>query len=111
MNEIIIATIQHLIGPALLAGVGYIIKLLQDNKKTANANAQGTMLLLRRQIIYCHKKHCIQGEEMTPFCFEDIKEIHDTYKALGGNGLTDKMWDEIEALRLDKPQNFNVSEV
>lgn len=100
--------IQYIISPVLVAGVGYIIKLLQDGRKTSNANARGTMLLLRREIVASHTKHCIHGDEMTPFDYEDIEEIHSTYKELGGNGLTDKMYQELEDLRFDKPQKINV---
>lgn len=104
------AIIQFIISPLLVAGVGYIITILKSSKKTGDANARGTMLLLRRELVRSHKKHCIRGEDMTPFDFEDIEEIHETYKELGGNGLVDKMFDELEELRLDKPQKINASE-
>lgn len=60
----------------------------------------GMALLLRRQIIADHKKYCINGEPMTAGAYDDIVEVHNTYKALGGNGLTDKMFDELAKIEI-----------
>ena len=90
--------------PAALAVVtalcSYMVHALKENRKVNDANAKGTMLLLRRQIISDHRKYCQQGEPMSHFEFDDINEIHDTYKDLGGNGLTDKMFAELQAIDL-----------
>ena len=96
--------IEHIVGPVVVAFCGYMTYLLKDNKKTSKANAQGTMLLLRRQIILAHHKFVVLGDPMTAFDFEDLEEIHNAYKDLGGNGLTDKMWDEISELKLHKAE-------
>lgn len=92
--------IEKLLIPALLAVVtalcSYMVNALNESKKVNNANAKGTMLMLRRQLISDHKKFCVRGETMTHFDFEDITEIHSAYKALGGNGLTDKMYSELK---------------
>ena len=88
--------------PSLLtivtAGVGYAVHLLKEDRKISDANAKGTMLLLRREIVEYHKRCCKEGEPLTSFHFSDLTEIHDAYKALGGNGLTDKMYDDLMAL-------------
>lgn len=98
--------LNNLVYPAILAVLaaflGYAISLLKDSKKTTDANAKGTMLLLRREIIEAHKRHCIQGEPMDAFSYKDVQEIHAAYKALKGNGLTDKMFGELEALDIAK---------
>jgi hypothetical protein len=44
----IILSIYSVLLPLL---IGYIIKLLKDQKKERDANARGTMLLLRVQLI------------------------------------------------------------
>jgi len=95
------AIIQYIVSPILVALCGYISVMVKDSKKTTKANAKGTMLLLRRQIIVAHRKFVEKGEPMTAVDFEDLEEIHAAYKELDGNGLTDKMWTEIEALHLD----------
>lgn len=94
--------ITEFLFPALLsvvtAGVGYAVFLLKEGRKLSDANAKGTMLLLRREIVEDHKRFVKQGEPLTSFDFSDLTEIHDAYKALGGNGLTDKMYDDLMAL-------------
>lgn len=94
--------LDNLIIPGLLAilsgAVSYAVYLLKEGKKTNNANAKGTMLLLRRELINYHKRHCKDGEPLTTFDFNDITEIHEAYKALGGNGLTDRMFNDLMAL-------------
>ena len=88
--------------PALLTIVtglsGLILDTVRKSRKSNEANAKGIMLLLRRQIIADHSRFCDKGETMTHFDYEDIVEVHDTYKALGGNGLTDKMYEELQQI-------------
>lgn len=82
----------------LTALTGYAIHMLKESKKFNSAQAAGTRLLLRRQIVSDHKKYVVKGEPMSHFAYDDIIEIHDAYKALGGNGLTDKMYDELHKI-------------
>ena len=98
-----LAIIEHIIGPVIITLCGYMTWILKDNKKTSKANARGTMLLLRKQIIAAHNKYCEKGDKMTAFDFEDLQEIHEAYKGLGGNGLTDKMWEDIQAVKVENP--------
>lgn len=96
--------IEKFLIPALLAIVTalctYMVQELKASRKMNNANAKGTMLLLRRQLIADHEKFCQKGEPMSHFEFEDMVEIHSTYKELGGNGLTDKMFEDLQAIDL-----------
>lgn len=98
--------IEKFLIPALLAVVtalcSYLVHALKEGKRVSGANAKGTMLLLRRQIIASHDKFCKRGEPITHFDFDDINEIHEAYKALGGNGLTDKMFQDLQGLDLTK---------
>ena len=93
--------IQYLFSPVIIAFCGYMTFLLKENRKTTRANGDGTKLLLRKEIILAHKKYITQGEPMTAFDFQNLQEIHETYKALEGNGLTDKMWEEIKELKVE----------
>lgn len=79
---------------------GYAIHILKESTKFNKAQAAGTRLLLRRQIVSDHRKYVIKGEPMTQFAYEDIIEVHDAYKALGGNGLTDKMYKELHNISI-----------
>lgn len=90
--------IEYILSPVLIAGLGYIVWLLKQQKKANDATDKGIMLLLRREIISDHKKYCIKGETITPFEYHDIVEMHEAYKALGGNGMTDKLMDELEEI-------------
>lgn len=94
--------IKYILSPVIVALCSYMTHLLRDNKKITKANAKGTMLLLRRQIINAHDKYCIKGEKMTAFDFDDLEEIHNAYKALDGNGLTDKMWEDIVEIKIER---------
>lgn len=94
--------IEYILSPIIVALCGYMTYLLKENKRTAKANAKGTMLLLRCKIIGAHEKYCIKGDKMSKFDFEDLEEIHSAYKELGGNGLTDKMWEDIVELKIER---------
>lgn len=84
----------------LTALTGYVVHMLKESRKIGSAQAAGTRLLLRRQLVADHKKYVVKGEPMNHFVYEDIIEIHDAYKALGGNGLTDKMYDELQQISI-----------
>ena len=92
----IIPILEYIVSPALTIALGYIIWLLKDNKRTGDANATGTMLLLRREIIEDHRRFCIDGESMTPDDFAYINEVYEAYKDLKGNGMADKLYQELE---------------
>lgn len=98
--------LNNLIYPGALAILssllGYIVYLLKENKRTSDANARGTMLLLRREIIRDHDRYVIDKEPMLPLAFADLEEIHNAYKALGGNGMTDDMYQEIQNIGFAK---------
>lgn len=87
--------VEFIISPILVAGLGYIVWLLQQSKKVTDANATGTMLLLRREIIEDHRRFCIEGETMTAADFSFLDEIYKAYKGLDGNGMADKLFEEL----------------
>lgn len=83
----------------LTALMGYIVWLLQNQKKDRDANSKGTMLLLRVQLIEYHNKYTSLGE-IPSYAYENFIEMYEAYHALGGNGMITKMKHEIEELHL-----------
>ncbi len=92
----IILSIYSVLLPLL---IGYIIKLLKDQKKERDANARGTMLLLRVQLIEYHDKYVAAGS-IPSYAYQNFGEMYDAYHALAGNGMITKMKEEIEDLHL-----------
>lgn len=92
----IILSIYSVLLPLL---IGYIIKLLKDQKKERDANARGTMLLLRVQLIEYHDRYVSAGS-IPSYAYQNFGEMYDAYHALGGNGMITKMKEEIEDLHL-----------
>ena len=90
------AIIEYIISPIIVAVLGYIVWLLQQNKKTGDANATGTMLLLRREIIEDHRRFILEKESMSADEFAYICEVYQAYKGLNGNGMADKLYQELE---------------
>ena len=81
--------------------LGYIVWLLKNQKKDRDANSQGTMMLLRVQLIEYHDKYMKLGE-IPAYAYENFCEMYNAYHALGGNGMVTKMKQEIEELHLKK---------
>ena len=79
--------------------LGYIVWLLQQQKKDRDANSKGTMLLLRVQLIEYHDKYVKLGE-IPSYAFDNFVEMYNAYHALGGNGMVTKMYNEIQELPL-----------
>lgn len=79
--------------------LGYIVWLLQQQKKDRDANSKGTMLLLRVQLIEYHDKYVKLGE-IPSYAFDNFVEMYNSYHALGGNGMVTKMYNEIQELHL-----------
>lgn len=103
--------IQYVLSPVIVAAMGYIVWLLQRSRKENSETAEksrtdteamkkGTMLLLRRQIIADHNKYVTNGEPMPPYAFENFCETFETYKALGGNSMAEKMYEEVKGLHI-----------
>ena len=81
--------------------LAYIVWLLKNQKKDRDANSQGTMMLLRVQLIEYHDKYMKLGE-IPSYAYENFCEMYNAYHALGGNGMVKKMKQEIEELHLKK---------
>ena len=79
---------------ALPIALGYIVWLLQQQKKDKDANSKGTMLLLRVQLIEYHDKYMKLGE-IPSYAYDNFIEMYNAYHTLGGNGMVTKMYNEI----------------
>jgi len=88
--------IEYVVSPVLVALLGYIVWLLQQQKKAQSAQEKGLMLLLRREIIEAHYRYCTLGEPMNALIYDTLVETHNAYKALGGNGMTERLFTDIK---------------
>ena len=86
---------------ALPVVLGYIVWLLQNQKKDRDANTKGTMLLLRVQLIEYHDRYMKLGS-IPSYAYENFQEMYEAYHKLGGNGMITKMKEEIEELHLGR---------
>ena len=104
MGEFLMQTYTVALPIVLTSLMGYIVWLLQRQKKDRDANSKGTMLLLRVQLIEYHDKYTAQGE--TPsYAYQNFCEMYEAYHALGGNGMITKMHEELEELHLKRKEN------
>lgn len=97
MKEILLQTYTL----ALPVTLGYVVWLLQQQKKDRDANSKGTMLLLRVQLIEYHSKY-MKEREIPSYAYDNFSEMYDAYHALGGNGTITKMYKEIQELHFKK---------
>ena len=101
MEKILMETYSIALPIVLTALMGYIVWLLQKQKKDRDANSKGTMLLLRVQLIEYHDKYMAIGS-IPSYAFENFCEMYEAYHELGGNGMITKMKEEVEELHLKK---------
>ena len=97
MQEILMQTYTI----ALPIILGYIVWLLQNQKKSRDANSRGTMLLLRVQLIEYHSKYTKRGN-IPSYAYENFNEMYNAYHDLGGNGMVTHMKEEIDQLQFNK---------
>lgn len=119
VNDLLLQTYLIALPIILTALMGYIVWLLQEQRKQKKAdvierderieaeqkqreaNSRGTMLLLRVQLIEYHDKYMRLGE-IPSYAYENFNEMYEAYHRLGGNGMVTKMKQEIEELHLKK---------
>lgn len=101
MEKILMETYSIALPIVLTALMGYIVWLLQKQKKDRDANSKGTMLLLRVQLIEYHDKYTVLGS-IPSYAYENFCEMYAAYHELGGNGMATKMKEEIDELHLKK---------
>lgn len=85
--------------------LGYIVWILKKQKKDRDANSNGTMMLLRVQLIDYHDKYMAEGT-IPSYAYENFCEMYEAYHILGGNGMITKMFNEINDLHLKQKEKF-----
>ena len=101
MKEFLVQTYTIALPIILTALMGYVVWLLQNQKKDRDAQSKGTMLLLRVHLIEYHEKYMQLGE-IPLYAYQNFIEMYGAYHALGGNGMVTKMKEEIDELHLKK---------
>lgn len=101
MKDFLLQTYMLALPIILTSLMGYIVWLLQRQKKDRDANSKGTMLLLRVQLIEYHTKYTATGE-IPSYAYQNFIEMYEAYHELGGNSMVTKMREEIEELHLKR---------
>lgn len=98
MGNIAQIILSYLI-PTLLGGVlGFIATKLKKNKKKDLAIELGVQALLRNEIIRRYREFETKGE-ISILDQENLDEMFEQYKNLGGNGTVKKMMNELYELK------------
>lgn len=105
MEYIVTQTYTIALPIVLTSFMGYIVWLLKQQKRDRDANGQGTMLLLRVQLIEYHDKYMRLGY-IPSYVFENFCKMYEAYHELGGNGMTTRMFEEIKQLPIRKGNDY-----
>ena len=105
LEGILLQTYTIALPIVLTALMGYIVWLLKQQKRDRDANSQGTMLLLRVQLIEYHDKYTSLGY-IPSYVYQNYCEMYEAYHALGGNGMATRMWEEIQDLPIRKEKEY-----
>lgn len=85
--------------PTILGGiVGFVSTKLKKNKKKDKAIEEGVQALLRNEIIRRYREFETKGE-ISILDKENLEEMFEQYKNLGGNGTVKKMMDDLLNLK------------
>lgn len=101
MSDFFVQTYMVALPIVLSSFLGYVVWVLQSQKKDRDANSRGTMLLLRVQLIEYHDKY-VEMKEIPSYAYENYVEMYQAYHDLGGNGMVTKMYNEIQELHLQR---------
>ena len=101
MSDFFLQTYMVALPIVLSSFLGYVVWVLQSQKKDRDANSRGTMLLLRVQLIEYHDKY-VEMKEIPSYAYENYVEMYHAYHDLGGNGMVTKMYNEIQELHLQR---------
>lgn len=96
--------IEFVVSPVIGAFMAYVVWKLQQQTKQTTANNRGTMILLRDKIIEDHRRYCIEKMPMPSYAYENFVETYEAYKALGGNGMAQKMFDEMKSVGINRKE-------
>ena len=105
LEGILLQTYTIALPIVLTAFMVYIVWLLKQQKRDRDANSQGTMLLLRVQLIEYHDKYTGLGY-IPSYVYQNYCEMYEAYHALGGNGMATRMWEEVRDLPIRKEKGY-----
>lgn len=94
LESVIVYIITTVVGAIL----GFIATKFKRNKKKDLAIEQGVQALLRNEIIRRYREFESKGE-ISILDKENLEEMFEQYKNLGGNGTVKKMMDELLDLK------------
>ena len=98
MEDVIKIIISYII-PTILGGIlGLIFTKLKKNKKKDLAIELGVQALLRNEIIRRYREFESKGE-ISILDKENLEEMFEQYKNLGGNGTVTKMMHDLLNLK------------
>lgn len=86
---------------ALPIVLGYIVWLLQQQKKSKDANADGTKALIMIKLIEYHDHYCPLGY-IPSYVYQNVGILYKAYQGLQGNGLITHMVDDMKRLKIKK---------
>ncbi|WP_085023889.1 hypothetical protein [Anaerovibrio sp. JC8] len=72
----------------------------KELQQTIELLKTGTTCILRDRILQSCNYFNQQGH-ITPLALENITRMHEAYKSLGGNGLCDRVFSDLEQLEVD----------
>ena len=90
--------IIYIITTAIGAILGFIATKFKRNKKKDLAIEQGVQALLRNEIIRRYREFESKGE-ISILDKENLEEMFEQYKNLGGNGTVKKMMEDLLSLK------------
>ena len=95
MTQQVMTIAGWVLAPVCSALVTYVIT--QRRYKTAHDEAmeRGMRTLLRQQLIDYHRQYVASGGPCPVRIKEQATAVHDAYHALGGNGTSTQLWQEI----------------
>lgn len=112
--------LQYLLSPLVIVAIGKwldfkldkhkkererekAVELAKEQEMTATMELMkmGLMAMLRDRILQSCNYYIGKGS-ITALALENITRMHDSYKALGGNGLCDHQYDAIQNLPLEE---------
>lgn len=86
--------IAYLIPLILGSLIGYLTTKLKTNKKREDAIEAGVQALLRNELIRRFREYEVRGE-LTILDQENMQEMYEQYKNLGGNGTVKHLMEEL----------------
>ena len=97
MKEFLMTTYTIALPIVLTSFMGYISFTLKQQKKSRDANSEGTKCLLRVKLIEYHDRY-ISEESIPSYALSNWIEMYNAYEGLGGNGMIKGMNDEVHRL-------------